>query len=159
MSKADKPPITVIWDGKVFRPADPYAAELADAIPKDTRLNGRFTRPIGADDRRAGLLRLWWAGIGLLHENIDDERWPSKRKVHNLILEELGFTERIYRIDGTYRLVVDSIAIDTMEDDAFDVLFEKAKALCVKHFGFDPWQTWIDEKDAEKANRSRGFGN
>jgi hypothetical protein len=157
MSKADKPPIAVIWDGKVFRPADPYAAELADAIQKDTRLNGRFTRPIGTEDRRAGLLRLWWAGLGLLHDNIDDERWPSKRKLHNLILEELGYVEKIWRIDGTYRLVVDSVAIDNMEDDAFDGLFEKARSFVVTHWGFDPWDMWVEEKKAEMANKRQGY--
>jgi hypothetical protein len=194
VSKAEKPPITAIWDGRSFRPADRDSAELAVVAYKEgTRLNvtfmsrsqvvwqdgafvpadmaaiehadrtyvqgaildGKFTRPVGAEDRRAGLLRLWWAGLGMLAENIDDERWPTKRKLHNLILEELGFTEKIWRIDGTYRLVVDSIAIDNMEDDDFDRLFEKSRAFCVEHWGWDPWQTWIDEKDAERANLAR----
>lgn len=193
MSKPDRPPITTIWDGRGFRPADPDSGEMAHAYKEGSRLNvafttraqviwdgatfvpadmhaveqadrtyvqgamldGRFTRPVGAEDRRAGLNRLWWAGLGLLADNIDDERWPTKRKIHNLILEELGFTEKIYRIDGTYRLVVDSIAIDSMEDDDFDRLFEKARAFCIMHWGFDPFDTWVAEKDAEKANRAR----
>lgn len=192
MTKAEKPPITTIWDGRGFRPADRDSAEIAtNAYKEGTRLNvvfmtrqevvwngiaftpadmgaveqadrtyvqgavldGKFTRPVGAEDRRAGLLRLWWAGLGMLADNIDDERWPTKRKVHNLILEELGFTEKIWRIDGTYRLVVDSIAIDNMEDDDFDRLFEKAKAFCIKHWGWNPWDTWVAEKQAEIANR------
>lgn len=193
MSKSEKPPISTIWDGRVFRPADPDSAQMADAhsdgarlnvafsitlqvtwsrdlhhyVPADMRavevadrtfvqgavLDGKFTRPKGSEDRRAGNLRHWWAGIGLLLENTDDERWPTKRKLHNLILEELGFTEKIWRIDGSYRLVVDSIAIDNMEDDDFDRLFEKARAFCLLHWGFDPWQMWVDEKNAEKSTQ------
>lgn len=192
-AKSEKPPISVIWDGRVFRPADPDSREMSDMHSDDARLNvafsttlqvtwsreyghytpadmrsaevadmtfvqgayldGRFTRPKGAEDRRAGNLRLWWAGIGLLLENTDDERWPTKRKLHNLILEELGFVEKIWRIDGSYRLVVDSIAIDKMEDEDFDRLFEKARAFCHEHFGFDPWETWVAERNAAKANQ------
>ncbi len=144
----------VIWDGTMFVPADMGAVEMAErTYVQGAVLDGKFTRPHGTEDKRAGLLRWWWAGLGLLHENIDDERWPTKRKLHNLILEELGFTEKIWRIDGTYRLVVDSVAIDNMEDDAFDNLFEKARAFCVLHWGFDPWETWKEEQAAKKANQ------
>jgi hypothetical protein len=192
LSKSEKPPIAVRWDGHVFVPADPLSEEMAAAFSKDARLNavftqsipvtwdgrvfrpadmpaleaannyllgsvldGHFKRPAKAEDWRSGQMRLWWAGLKLLVDALGDERWPTTRKMHNLILEELGFTERIWRIDGSYRNEVDSIAIDNMEDEAFEALFERARVFCLANFGFDPWQQWVDEKDAARANRRR----
>lgn len=147
--------IPVTWDGRVFRPADMRALEIADTYLRGSVLDGHFKRPAKAEDWRSGQMRLWWAGMKLLVDALGDERWPTTRKMHNLILEELGFVERIWRIDGSYRNEVDSIAIDNMDDDAFEVLFERARVFCLANFGFDPWQQWVDEKNAERENRRR----
>lgn len=147
---------TVTWDGNAFLPADMSAVETAErTYVQGAVLDGKFTRPVGTEDRRAGQLRLWWAGLGLLAENIDDERWPTKRILHELILEELGFVTKFWRIDGSYRLEANSIAIDNMEDDDFDRLFEKARVFCLTHWGFDPWDIWVAEKEAEEVNRAK----
>lgn len=145
--------IPVTWDGRVFRPADMRAFELANAYLINTVLDGHFKRPARAEDWRSGQMRLWWAGLKLMVDALGDERWPSTRKMHNLILEELGFVERIWRIDGSYRNEVNSIAIDSMEDDEFEALFERARVFCLANFGLDPWQVWVDEENAAKANR------
>lgn len=147
--------IPVVWDGRVFRPADQRSAEQANGYLINTVLDGQFKRPARAEDWRSGQLRLWWAGLKLLVDALGDERWPTTRKMHNLILEELGFVVRVWRIDGSYRNEVDSIAIDSMEDDAFEALFERARVFCLANFGFDPWQQWVDEKNAERENRRR----
>lgn len=146
-----KAPIAVISDGRVLRPADAYAAEQIDALPRGDRLNARITQ-----ERSPGKLALYWAGLGLLSENLSEEhqaRWPTARKLHNMLMEAHGYVEQIWRIDGTFRLVPDSIAMNNMEEAEFEQYREQARGFVVRNFGFDPWEMWVAEKEAEKAMR------
>lgn len=139
-----KPPILMKREGSRLVPADPWALEQLDGIREGEEVHVRVTMV-----RKRGTLNLWWAGIGLLVQNLDEEdrkRWPSARKMHDALLEALGFVEKIWRIDGSYRTQVDSIALDNMSEEEFAELFEQAKALVMKLWGWDPWQTWLDER-------------
>lgn len=146
-----KAPIAVISYGKFLKPADAWASEQIDALPRNKRLNARIT-----EQRSLGALGWYWAGLALLVDNLDDAeatRWPTSRKMHKLILEELGYFEKVYRIDGSFRTEVDSIAFDEMDEPEFRIVFEKARAFVLKHWGWDPWQTWMDEREAQKVRK------
>lgn len=150
----------VEWDGRTFRPADAMAAEHADStFVQGARLDGRMTRPVVAHDRRQSQNRLYWAGLGLLVKNFDEadeKRWPTSRHIHDAILDALGYKYRLWRIDGTFKVEIDSVAADKMGDEDFDDLFEKARAIVLKLFGYDPWEAWKAEKDAEAALKKQG---
>lgn len=192
---AEKPLQALIWDGRVFRPADPGSHDLADQTKPGTRLsatvsltlhmvwNGRaydladpaslervdrtfvqgaevdarVVRAVAnAHDWRRGQNALYWAGLGLLVKNFDEdnaEKWPTARHFHDAILQHFGYTYRQWKIDGTFKLEIDSIAFDKMDDSDFEALFEKARGVIVTLFGYDPFDAWKAEKDAERALR------
>lgn len=144
-----KAPIAVISYGKFLKPADAWAAEQIDALPRNKRLNARIT-----EQRSLGQLGWYWAGLALLVDNFDDadrEKWPNSRKFHKMVLEALGYFDKIWRIDGTYRIEVDSIAFDEMTEDEFQTAFEAVRAFVVKQWGYDPWDMWKAERDAQAA--------
>lgn len=143
-----KPPILMRKDRGRLVPVDAWSAEQLDAYPEGKDLNVRIT-----SNRSVGGLNLYWAGLGLLVENMDDEtkrRWPTARKFHNTLMEEIGLTERIWRIDGTFRLVPDSIALDSMSNEDFLDYWENAKRLIIRHFGYDPFELWVANKGSAK---------
>lgn len=126
-------------------PADAYSAELLEGLRRE-----KFYNLTISEERSRGRLNHWWAGIGLLRENIDDERFPTSRHLHHAILEELGCVTRFYRIDGTFKTEADSIALDAMSEEEFEEIFERARALAVSEWGYDPWQLWQQEAEAKK---------
>lgn len=129
--------------------ADPYSEEVLSELEDHLKYRVDIK-----SDRRKGDLNLWWAGIGLLHYNLSEEEeaiWPTTRKLHNAILDALGYTEREYKIDGSYRVVVDSVALDNMDQSTFSRMFEMARAVTVKRWGWDPWEEWKRIKDEEAA--------
>ncbi len=143
-----KPPIICRVENGRLVPVDAWGAEMMDALPRGKDLSVRVT-----STRSIGALNLYWAGLGLLVDNMDDEtkrRWPTSRKFHNTLMEEIGLTERIWRIDGTFRLVPDSIALDSMTEEDFKAYWESARALIFRHFKYDPFDTWLAEKDARR---------
>lgn len=153
--------IALTFDGTVFRPADSAAVEMADQLPRDKRLHAKVTvasARAGAEDPRTGKMNLYWAGIGILLQN--QLAHVDKKEMHEHLMGELGYTERHYRIvgqnpDGStiYDFTIEprSISKLNMQDDDFDILFERARAYVVEHHGFDPWDTWIDEAEAKEA--------
>lgn len=109
-------------------------------------------------DRTRGDLRLYWAGLGVLHDNLDEddtERWPTKRKLHDTMMDALGFVHKVYRLDNSYRLETDSIALDNMSEEDFKSVMEMVRAAVVKRWGYDPWDEWTKRKDEEDAARKR----
>jgi hypothetical protein len=139
--------------------ADPYSEELMFSLGMGKDYNLSLT---GA--RKRGNLNLYWAGLATLVDNLggrDKQRWPTSRHLHDTMLLALGFTHRLYRldpksIDGVGWIdIPDSIAIDNMDEDEFAQLFETIRGAVVKRWGWDPWDSWKDEKDAAKANAKR----
>lgn len=146
-----KPPILMRCEQGRLVPIDAWAAEQVDALPRDKDLTVRVTT-----SRSNGRLNLWWAGLGLMVENLPDEKrkmWPSARKMHHALLEAMGYVERIYRIDGTFRTEVDSVAFENMEEDEFIELFERGRALCIEIVGFDPFELWVQDAKARGSWR------
>ena len=151
MSKGTKVSIVVRFDGSVLRPADAFAQEQLDGLPRNTDLSIEPKLVTGSGQRR-----LYWAGLGLLAQNIEDDRWPTSRHLSNMLLTTLGYVDIAWRMDGSYYLTPNSLAVDNMEEPEFLAYFERARAEVVKRFEWDPWEAWKDEKDAEKANRQQG---
>lgn len=149
-----KAPIAVEVRNGHLVPADAYASEQIDALPRGARLNAAVTVARGGrEDEHMGLLRLFWAGMNLLHANVDDpeRRYPTPAHLKKQMLLDLGFYSVIQRIDGEKK-DPDSISLEKMDLEDFRYLFELCKAYAVARFGFDPWTLWIEEKDAQKGS-------
>lgn len=142
-------------------PADPYSAELMDEL-----LDQDYTIDV-KQSRQRGELNLYWAGIGQLVKNcsgpdpafirlgnrtVDASRlWPTSRKYHDMLMEATGHVTRLWRIDGTFRVDVDSVALDNMEAEEFKAYFESARAITVGLFGYDPWEAWKEEASLRRV--------
>jgi len=145
-----------VGPGQHLVPADPHTAELVD-----TRLKPGTTYKVTVvNDRTAGSLKLYWAGLNLLHENlpeIDEFRWPTSRSLHNMLMMALGYTSREYFLDARsddgvgWREVVDSIAIDNMDEATFKEYAERAAAVVVARWGWDPFEVWKENHPAPQA--------
>lgn len=150
--------VQVVFDGQRFTPADPMALERSDrTFVQGAEIEAKIVRATAnVHDWRQGQNRLYWAGLGLLVQNLDEEnaeKWPSARHFHDAILQHFGYTYRQWKIDGTFKVEIDSVAFDKMDDGDFATLFERARGVTVNLFGYDPWDAWKAEKDAERALR------
>lgn len=151
--------IALVFDGQALRPADPAAAETLSRLPIGVRLNAKKITKATArgDDWRDGANRLYWAGLAHLVENSD---LVSVRDAHESILKGLGFTRRAYfqrplgRGIGWTEEVV-SISRDSMDDEEFGLLFERARAIMVEKTGRDPWDEWVAKKEADEKKGKR----
>jgi len=140
-----RPPIICRIEQGRFVPVDAWGAEQIDALPRDVEYALSYTRPATATGKR----NWYWAGLGLLVENFSDEhraKWPSARKVHNMLMEAMGYVDRLWRVDGTFRIEVDSVSFDKMDDAEFSELFETARSIVAPLFGYDPWSKWMDAR-------------
>ncbi len=136
--------------GDALVPVDHWSREKLHTYPEGQTLNLTMTTA-----KRIGKLNMYWAGLGTLLHNLDDDstkQWPTTRALHNMLMEEFGYMEKIYRIDGTWSLVPNSIAIDNMDDDDFEVLFEKARQFMVAALDYDPWDEWAAKRTAQKLD-------
>jgi hypothetical protein len=133
--------------GSALVPVDAWSEERLRQIPEAKDLNVTAPEARGDKSTRARLNGWYWAGLNLMLENVDETKWPTARKLHKLILEELGYTTRFYRIDGSYKDEVDSTKFDEMPDDEFTVYFERARVWVDTNFGTDYWDEWKKQKD------------
>lgn len=146
-----KPPILMRREGNRLAPIDAWSEEQVLALPQGITFNVRTT-----EDRSRSELNLYWAGLGYLRETaVDDLKWPTTRKLHRTIMEALGYVERIYRIDGSYWVEPDSIALNEMEDAEFKTYFERAKTFVWLNWHVDPWAEWLKEKQASNPRPAR----
>jgi hypothetical protein len=136
-------------EGSHLVPDDPWSEETIRALPKNVALKVEIKA-----DRVPETMKLYWAGLGHLLKTTfsaeDQAMWPTTTHLHRSIMEKLGYVERFYRLDGTYRLEVESIAMNKMSETTFRELFERVKMAVQEVWGVDPWADWIETKKAEK---------
>lgn len=152
-----KPPILVQRKGNHLVGIDEWSSEQLEAYPEGVTLNCKLTRSTATgDDPERAWLRFWWAGINLLHNNIEDPKreFPTPDHLKRRIMEDLGFYSVIQRIDGIKK-DADSISLDKMDQTDRDYLLELARTHCLSEWGWDPWQTWADEQDLKKQRGGR----
>lgn len=149
----ERPRIAVTVQNGRLAALDAFAQEQIDKLPL-----GRLFIEIDTEEPEDGVRNLYMAGIGVLFENIDDtgpgKQFPTTMQLRREILREIGFTDPIFRVDGIKK-DPRSMARGKMMYDELVVVLEVSRAYCVARWGFDPFEAWTDEKDAEKANRAR----
>lgn len=129
-------------------PVDPYAEEQLDTLPLEKDFNVSI-----ANARKRGKLNFYWAGMGVLVDNFDKAdklRWPTTRHLHDTMMVTLGHVHRQYRLDHRspdgvgWTEVADSIALDNMEEEEFEQVFETIRGAIVGRWGYDPWDAWTE---------------
>lgn len=109
--------------GKLVPKTDLDVAALHE-FPMGKALRVRVTQP-----RNVGRLRLYWALLKKVHENMPNP--PPLKTLHNAVKVRMGFATPIRFSDGTEAMVPDSIAFDNMEEPQFVEFFERFKTfLC-----------------------------
>lgn len=127
--------------------------EIIDKLPL-----GRIFVEVDEEEAEDGVRNKYMAAIGLLFENVDGAgpggEWPTPNHLRRHILRSIGFAEPIFRVDGI-KQEARSMARGAMTYDELVMVTELSRAFCVDKFGFDPFEAWENEKEAEKANRGR----
>jgi hypothetical protein len=144
-----RPPIVIEARGGRLLPGDQWAEEQIAALP-DGRYTARLSKQTRAGrEEREAHRALWWAGCNMLAENSDSPLLDTQRKVHEFFLTNLGFVRPRFRVGGGFDMVPVSTSEAEMDDDEFAILQEKARAYSIERFGYDIWQSWIDEQEAK----------
>lgn len=150
MSKAaDRIRIAVRVENGRITALDAYAQEAIDKLPL-----GRIFIEIDQEEAEDGQRNLIMAGIGLLFQNVDGAgpggEWPTPNHLRRFLLRAIGFAEPIHRVDGI-KLEARSMARGQMTYEELTIVLELMRAYCVDRWGFDPFETWTAEKDAERG--------
>lgn len=150
-TKIERTRIAVTVQNGRLTALDAYGQEQIDKLPV-----GRLFIEIDEEEPEDGLRNKYMAGIGLLFENVDGAgpggEWPTPNHLRREILREIGFADPILRVDGIKK-EPRSMARGAMKADELAIVTELTRAYCVQRWGFDPIESWEQEKEAEKANR------
>lgn len=118
---ADDAPILMRRLGDRLEPC----AEM-DAINLRAFTGGKPVRVRITQPRNVGRLRLYWALLNKVHENMDNP--PPIEKLHEAIKVRLGYVETIRFKGGEVVTLPASIAFDKMEEPEFGKFMERFKA-------------------------------
>ncbi len=125
-------------------PFCPYSEERLEGLPKSKDLFVQITQ------RRSNKqLNLWWAGLALAVHNFDDDmisKYPTSRHLSDAFLIHLGFKTAQYNIDGSISVNADSIAFENMEQEQYNLVFQRAELVAEKWLGYNPWEAWLKNK-------------
>tara|TARA_Y100000817_G_scaffold65790_1_gene49710 strand:+ start:2407 stop:2841 length:435 start_codon:yes stop_codon:yes gene_type:complete len=96
--------------------------------------------------------RLFWKLMEMTHDNLPEEKaamWPTKEKLAKAIIAYLGYCDMIVLPDGSNRLVINSIAFESMSQDEFDPLFRAATRVCSERIiGVEETEMLMEVRDA-----------
>lgn len=114
--KKDALPILMLRRGTMLMPAAPLDSEAVLGLPLDKALRVRVTQP-----RNVDRLRLYWALIGLIAENLDG---VTDEALHDAVKVRLGYCHEV-RFRGGIIRVPKSVAFDQMEEPEFAAFLDR----------------------------------
>lgn len=112
-----------------LRPADQSGEEALSKMRIGDLMQVEIKRP-----RNLQHHRLFWALIGKVWENIDQERYPSPDDLCAAIKIAAGIRTRIVLPDGTQGFIPGSIAFHKMSQDEFSAFYDRVCNLIAEHF-------------------------
>jgi hypothetical protein len=144
--------IAVVVENGRLVPADQFAQELIGKLP----LGRRLIAVVNMEEPTDQLRNFYFAGIGLLFQNIDGtgpgKTWPTANSLRKYILKEIGFAEPVIRVDGVKWVPV-SMARGEMSFEDMTTCLELSRAFVTDKWGWDAWADWSDAKELEKQRR------
>lgn len=123
---ADKPPILVQRRGEFLVPLSPIDGERIRDLPAGKALKVEVRQPRRSNPQ----LRLYWALLGIVCENLDQDLKPET--LHEWLKMRLHLTSEIRLRSGEVVEVPRSVAFDKMEHAEFTAYFGNVKALLVE---------------------------
>ena len=165
-TKTKESPIAVVVQDingrRGFFPADAWAAEELDRLPRDTRFHCYLTLAKSAvDDEHGRLLTRYMTGIGELFDWLPNTGpgtpFPTATHVRKHILNEINFCELHPQRDGTVRKIPLSMQRDKMEFADLQVCFELTREYVGRWTEeltgerFEPWERYENEHPPQGA--------
>ena len=148
--KDETPPIAVRSDMGRLVPVDQYAQEQILTLPVGRVFHVRPEDVDGAQEEHRRVLAFYMVGIKRIFDDRPDcgygRKWPTPNHLRRHILRAIGFAEPVYRRDGTYKLEVQSMAMDVMALDELRDCLEQTRTYCLAAFGMEPWQDYADQQ-------------
>jgi hypothetical protein len=112
-----------------LRPDDAYGEEAMRKIKNGSLVQVEVRRP-----RNVQFLRLYWALVTIVWEQLDERRYPTAEDLHAAIKIAAGLRTRIVLPDGTVGFIPGSIAFHRMSEDDFSAFFDRVANLVARHF-------------------------
>ena len=112
-----------------LRPADEAGEDALAKIKQGDIVICEIKKPRNPDH-----LRLYWALVGLVWQNLDHERYPTAEDLHEAIKISAGLRTRIELPDGTIGFRAGSIAFHKMDQAAFSAFYDRVCDLIARHF-------------------------
>ncbi|MGE5566201.1 MAG: hypothetical protein ACM3YN_08605 [Parcubacteria group bacterium] len=123
----DRPPILMQRRGEFLIPQAPIDGERIRDLPAGKPLRIEVRQPRRSNPQ----LRLYWAILGLVCDNLDQPLKPEA--LHEWLKMRLGVVEPIKLRSGAVDMVPGSVAFDKMEHADFTAYMQQAKDLLVRH--------------------------
>lgn len=133
MAKREKAPhIEVVKTPQGLRPHLAYDEEKLVAVSL-----GHVFELVPVTKRSNRQLRTYWKALGLAVKATG--KWPSAEHLHDDIKFTLGYRRLVADLKtGEVSEIVDSVALDKMEHEAFCAFMNEAMKLLAETVGFDP---------------------
>lgn len=155
-TKTKEAPIAVEVRNGALAPADAFAQEEIDKLPRGARFHAYLTLAKSAvDDEHGRLLTRYMAGIGELFDWLPNTgpgtEFPTATHLRKYILKELGFCEVWPQVDGSQRREAHSMSRDKMSFADLTVCMELTRAYvgayteAVAGERFEPWERYEQE--------------
>ncbi len=145
-----KPPILMRKQNGRLAPLNAHGQEQLDALPENADLAVRVTRM-----RSNPQLNLFWASLALVVDNFDGEmerKYPTTRHLYRALLIDLGYSDILYRVDGSVMVIENSVAFEAMEQDNMNKLMDRAAVRFVEWIGYDPFAAYVEKKRMESGH-------
>lgn len=123
---SERPPIAMVRRGHFLAPYATADALELEALPSGVPLKVRVSR-----GRSAPQLRLYWALLGKVAENLDQDVTPED--LHEWLKLKLGYVRPIRLRNGQIAEVARSVAFDKMGHADFTAYMTAVKALLTEH--------------------------
>lgn len=157
MAKGKEAPIAVevreIAGVRGFFPADAWAAEELDKMPRNTRFHVYVTLAKSTtDDEHGRMLTRYMTGIGELYDWLPNTgpgtEFPTATQLRHDILRNIGFCTTWPQRDGSVKKDPLSMQRDKMSFEDLQICFELTRAYvgayteAVAGERFEPWEKW-----------------
>lgn len=124
---SEKPHIMCVRRGDFLQPLAPLDSELIRSHPAGKPLKVQITQPRRSSPQN----RLYWALLGLIAENLDQDVEPET--LHEWFKLRLGVTREVLLRSGEVQTVTASTAFDSMPHQEFTAYMAGVKRLVVEH--------------------------
>jgi hypothetical protein len=112
-----------------LRPADDVGHEALRKIGNGEVISIEIKRP-----RNIKHHRMFWALMTIVHENMDNERYPTVEDLTSAVKIAAGLRTRIELPNGEVGFIPGSIAFHKMDQTAFSDFYNRVCDLICKHF-------------------------